>query len=499
MKIRIWRIALGILPLCVLAATVLPPRPLSAQMSLPPGCLGPRGRGAGCEASVSVRIDPSEQAAYDAFNKEAVVDTKITLGEQFDEKYPHSRYQESVDTQLAFLYFNKADSVKFYAVADRVLATNPQNVPVLELVGWVIPRNYKSHDATAAARLDEAEKYEKRALSLIAAMKKPRRVTQAEFENSQAGLAWRAHSGLGTVYFRRKDFAGSAAELQIAIRQQGSEPDPTDLYVLGIDLENLNRLSEAADDFAQCSVGAGDMQQPCQQAYEQASHAAVESAEKKAYDAFNNSPNGDAQIQAGEIFDKIYPQSEYEESVDSALVTLYQGEQDWTKFYATADKVLAKDPNNVPVLTLVGWVMPRHYDPDAPNAPAELDKSEEYEERALELIAAMQKPSTLTVEQFEAAKTEAAAKAHSGLGATYFRRGDFVDSAKELQLATQASPDAFDYYMLGVDLHSLSRDAESVAAFAKCGVIDGYLQVQCKRDAQKISQSSAQLTSIAAK
>ena len=499
MKICISRPALGILPLCFLAATVLPFFSLSAQMNTSAGCMGPRGRGPGCEASVPTRIDPAEQAAFDAFNKEAVVDTKIALGEQFDQKYPHGRYQESVDTQLAFMYFNKADTAKFYAATDRVLETNPKNLPVLELAGWVIARDYNASEPAAAAKLDEAEKYEKRALSLIAAMKKPRQVAQPDFENSQASLAWRAHSGLGTVYFRRKDFADSAAELQIAVRQEGSEPDPTDLYVLGTDLENLNRLSDAADDFAQCSVATGDMQQQCQQAYEQASHAAVESAEKKAYDAFNNAPSGEVQIQLGEKFDQTYPQSEYEESVDSTLVTLYQGKQDLPKFYATADKVLAKDPDNAPILALVGWVIPRHYNPSDLNASARLDQAEKYEKHALDLVAAMQKPSSLTEQQFDDAKSGIAATAHSGLGATYFRRGDFADSAKELQLATQATADAFDYYMLGIDLHELDRNGESAAAFTKCGALAGYLQMQCNRDAEKTSQDAAQLTSATAK
>ncbi|HKQ87102.1 MAG TPA: VWA domain-containing protein, partial [Candidatus Acidoferrales bacterium] len=499
MKIRISRPALGILPLCFLAATVLPFWSLSAQMNMSPGCMGPRGRGPGCEASLPTRIDPAEQAAFDAFNKEAVVDMKIALGEQFDQKYPHGRYQESVDTQLAFMYFNKSDTAKFYAAADRVLATNPKNVPVLELAGWVIARSYDLHDPAAAARLDRAETYEKRALSLIAAMKKARQVTQPEFENSQASLAWRAHSGLGTAYFRRKDFADSAAELQVAVKQEGSEPDPTDLYVLGIDLENLNRLSDAADDFAQCSVATGDMQQQCQQAYEQASHAAVESAEKKAYDAFNNAPTGDAQIQLGEKFDETYPQSEYEESVDSTLATLYEGKEDWPKFYATADTVLAKDRDNAPVLALVGWVIPRHYDSDDPNAAARLDQAERYEKHALDLVAAMQKPSNLTTQQFENAKIGITATAHSGLGATYFRRGDFADSARELQLAMPATADAFDYYMLGIDLHELNCDGESAEAFTKCGATAGYLQLQCNRDAEKMSQDAAQLTPVATK
>lgn len=361
MKLRISRPTLGILPLCLLATTALPISSLPAQINMSAGCMGPRSRLPGCAASTGV--DPDEKAAYDAFTKEPVVDAKIALGERFDEKYPHSRYQESVDTQLAFLYFNRSDSAKFFAAADRVLATNPKNLPILELDGWVIARDYKASDPAAAEKLDQAQAYEKRALSLIAAMKKPRRVTQAEFENSQASLAWRAHSGLGTVYFRRQDFADSAAELQVAVKQQGSEPDPTDLYVLGIDLENLNRRGEAADDFAQCSVATGDMQQPCQRAYERASHAAVESAEMKAFDAFTSAPNGDAQIALGEKFDDTYPQSNYEESVDSTLATLYQANQNWPKFYAAVDKVLAKNPDNIPVLALAGWVIPRHYDP----------------------------------------------------------------------------------------------------------------------------------------
>ncbi len=57
-------------------------------------------------------VPPSEQVSYDAFSKEPVVETKIALGEQFDQKYPHSHYKESVDTQLAFLYFNKADTAR---------------------------------------------------------------------------------------------------------------------------------------------------------------------------------------------------------------------------------------------------------------------------------------------------------------------------------------------------------------------------------------------------
>jgi VWFA-related protein len=456
---------------------------------------------------LGIGADPAEQSAYNAFNNEAVVETKIALGEQFDQKYPKSRYQEQVDTSLSYLYFNKGDYPKFYAACDRVLAKNSKSIPVLELLGWVIPRDYNVVDPAAAAKLDEAEKYEKRALAEIAAMKKPRQVTRSDFENSKASLEWRAHSSLGTIYFRHRDFADSAAELEIAVKQQGPEADPTDLYVLGVDLENLGHMNQAADEFAQCSVTTAGIQEQCQKAYEAASHAAVESVEERAYDAFYNAPNAKAQIQLGEKFDQTYPSSAYTETVDSALLSLYEADQDWTKFYFVANTVLSKDPDNVPVLALVGWVIPRHYDTTAPDGPDRLADAEKYEKHALDLIATMQKPSDLTEDQFDQAKVNATLRAHDGLGVTYFRLGDYADAAAELQLATvnKSQAGAWDFYILGTTLHKLKRDREAIDAFSDCVAVSGDLQAQCKRDVAALStplnapQPSVQLTAVASK
>jgi len=497
MRVRIWFSALRILPLCLLCAIISPPQTSARQMGRFPGCgrgspnCGPRGSG----------LSPAEQADFHAFDSEPVIEKKVALGEAFDRNYPQSAYKEQVDTELSFLYFNDGDYAKFYAAAGQVLALNPRSVSVLELVGWLIPRHYDANAPDAAARLDQAEEYEKRALAVVAAMKRPRQVTPAEFANSQASLAWRAHSGLGTIYFRRKDFAGSAAELQLAMKQEGSEPDPTDLYVLGIDLEKLGRISDAADDFAQCSVMTGGMQQQCRQAYEQASHAAAETVEDKAYDAFMDARDPGAQIQLGEKFDKTYPASNYQENVDAALVALYADTQSWDKFYATAAKVLARDPDNVPVLALLGWIIPRRYDQDTPDGAAKLDQAEQYEKHALAVIGIMKKPQNLTDEEFAQAKTDSLSRAHSGLGGAYFRQHDYADSAKELQLSTTTGTgaDEFDYYVLGIDLHELNQPREAADAFAKCAALPGYLQSQCKRDAEFASQEAAHLAAVVAK
>jgi VWFA-related protein len=436
---------------------------------------------------------PAELTAYKAFTDETSPEAKIRLGEDFDESFPRSQFEEGVDTSLTFLYFNKQDWSSFYAKADRVIAINPKSTAVLELVGWVIARHYKSTDPNAAKQLEKAEKYEKSALAVVATMKKPKQVTPKEFEDSQTSLAWRAHSALGAIYFRRKDYADSAKEMQLAVKQEAPEPDSGDLYVLGVDFENLNRASDATDLFSQCSQITGDMQETCRKAYESAAHEMVESAEEAAFNAFNRATNEDTKIQLGEEFEQKYPQSAFEEQVDSALVVLYDSKRDWSKFYATADRAIAKDPNNVPVLTFVGWVIPHVYDSDLSGAMEKLDEAEKYEKHALELIPTMTKPTQLTEEDFAQAKANALARAHGGLGLVYFRRQDYENSTKELRLATTSAADAdpVNLYVLGVDLSKLNRDADAQEAFTRCGEVAGDLQQQCRRDADGMKQQAA--------
>lgn len=437
------------------------------------------------------KIDPVEHAAYDAFAEQDNIDAKIHLGEDFDQKYPHSAYENSVDTGLTSLYYNRQDWAKFYAIGEKTIAKNPKNLAILELVGWAIPHN-SNLDPAAAAKLDEAKNYEKRAIELIAAMKKGKEVTQADFDASIAGLAWRAHSGLGLAYLREKDYADSAAELQIAVKDEAVDVDAGDLYALGIALENLDRKGEAVDAFTKCGQISGDIQEACQEALQKATAELKASPEETAFEAFRGATNSDTQIQLGEHFDQTYPSSGYEEHVDTILANLYQSKQDLQKFYATADKVLAKDPDNVSILTLVGWTIPHVYDANDPDASAKLDEAEKDETHALAVLAAMQKPGDLTQEQFDRAKTSAALQAHSGLGITYFRRTDYADSARELEFSTAdpAQADAFDLYVLGIDQEKLGRTIQALGAFSQCASIAGGIQAQCKSDADALVMRS---------
>jgi tetratricopeptide (TPR) repeat protein len=220
---------------------------------------------------------------------------------------------------------------------------------------------------------------------------------------------------------------------------------------------------------------------------------AIDPAEETAFKAFNAAGSDPAgQIKAGQDFETKFPNSRYLEVVQSTMVNLYYNQQDFSDFYAEGDKVLAKNPDNVPVLTLVGWMIPRDYKADDPTEPAKLDKSEKYCKHALEVIPTLTKPAPLSDDQFNQAKASAASQAHSGLGMTYFRRNDFADSAKELETATTESPDVdpADLYILGVDYQKLNRDSDAAGVFAHCAEMPGSLQDRCKQSAPSLQGSA---------
>jgi tetratricopeptide (TPR) repeat protein len=214
---------------------------------------------------------PEEDTAYAAVaaipnTDRASADKKIQLGQDFLDKYPSSRYVESVYSQLLLLHYTRQEWNEFYATADKILAKDPDNVDTLTLVGWVIPHFYYNRSTpVAAGKLNQAETYEKHALELIPSIPKPDGYSDTQFAQARAEQLAQAHSGLGLVYFRGKDFGNAATELQLSI-QGSAGVDPTDVYTLGVALHELGRELDASEAFAKCAQIPGDLQDRCKQA-----------------------------------------------------------------------------------------------------------------------------------------------------------------------------------------------------------------------------------------
>ncbi|HTR47466.1 MAG TPA: hypothetical protein VMM16_08790 [Verrucomicrobiae bacterium] len=213
-----------------------------------------------------LQVQGKEDEDYTDFTavKPQDLDKKIKLGENFLGKYPNSKYAEQVDVGLMNAYYAKQDWKNFYASADRALALRPDEVDVLVTFGWVISHRYDSHDPDAAKLLGEGETYEMRAISDLESMTKPPEMKEVQFSDFKAQKSIQAHSALGLIYFRHKDYENTVKELQQAT-QSNKSPDQTDLMVLGTSLDQLNRHAEAADSFDKCGQIAGSLQDRCKQ------------------------------------------------------------------------------------------------------------------------------------------------------------------------------------------------------------------------------------------
>ncbi|MGO9640286.1 MAG: VWA domain-containing protein [Candidatus Acidiferrales bacterium] len=223
--------------------------------------------------------------------------------------------------------------------------------------------------------------------------------------------------------------------------------------------------------------------------------ATPDSQEEVSFKAILGTTDVDQQIRLGQDFLQKYPASRFTESVSNHLVEAYYSKRDWNDFYAAAASALAKDPDDVGVLVLTGWLIPHFYDPNDSEAAVKLTQAEGYLKHAIQLIPALPKSAGFTDEQLAAYKTFEMLRAHSGLGLIDFRRRDYENSVQELQQATQgaASPDANDLWALGIGLQQLKRYAEAAEAFEKCGQIPGDLQDRCKQLVHQAEDEKAQV------
>lgn len=214
----------------------------------------------------------------------------------------------------------------------------------------------------------------------------------------------------------------------------------------------------------------------------------------EAYNKFHQTNDLEKKIKLGNQFLNKYPHNRYVEAVYEELAQAYFAKHDLTNFYSTADQGIARFPNEPGLLAVAGTTMARAYDQKDPDGTKKLEKAEEYDKQAVEILKTFKRPTSMDEQQFDAFKKQVSATAHSGLGLIYFRQGDFGTSLKELQQSTQdaAAPDATDYLVLGADYQNLGQLKEAEDAFSKCAQIPGPMQSGCKQYADQTSKQAAQ-------
>jgi tetratricopeptide (TPR) repeat protein len=227
--------------------------------------------------------------------------------------------------------------------------------------------------------------------------------------------------------------------------------------------------------------------------------AAASPEEESASKAVQQATDPNKKIQLAEEFLQKYPQSRYRPTMYQALVSGYFATQQVPKMLEAGEKEVEINPNDAPVLAVMGQALARTYNAKAPDAAKQLDKAEEYSKRAIEITPTLPKPESLTDEAFNNAKNDTLVMAHSGLGLVYIRRGKFSEAIPELEQSVKADthpdPDPVNYYLLGVADKQTSHFEAAAAAFSKCAAVQSTLQAACKSSAEEAKkQGSSQLS-----
>jgi tetratricopeptide (TPR) repeat protein len=202
-------------------------------------------------------------------------DKKTQLGEAFIQQYPQSRYRPEVVSWLAPAYVRQGQIDKLKSEGDQELALTPNNPFSLALLGENLARAVNPNTPDMQKYLDQAEQYCKKSLEALASAQKPADVPEQKFTTAKNETAAIAHSGLGTVAFRRNKFTDAISELEQAVKLGGGS-DPVNYYLLGKANEAATNFSDALAAYTKCAAISGGMQAACQSSMqEMKAHGAI--------------------------------------------------------------------------------------------------------------------------------------------------------------------------------------------------------------------------------
>jgi tetratricopeptide (TPR) repeat protein len=203
----------------------------------------------------------------------------------------------------------------------------------------------------------------------------------------------------------------------------------------------------------------------------------------------------DKRIPMAEQFLQKYPQSRYRPVMYQTLVSGYLAKQEVPKMLEAGEKEIALNPNDTPVLGLMGQTLARTANPKSPDAMQQLNKAEQYSRRAIEVTPTLTKPAELSDEQFNNAKSNALEMAYSGLGLVYLQKGKYSDAIPALEQSvksdTHPEPDPVNLYLLGLANEKASHFDAAVTAYTKCAAIQSTLQPNCKNGIESAKKANS--------
>jgi tetratricopeptide (TPR) repeat protein len=187
------------------------------------------------------------------------------------------------------------------------------------------------------------------------------------------------------------------------------------------------------------------------------------------FQAVNQQADPKRKAQLLERYATGFPDSPDAANAQSLTANAYRQAQNYPKMQEFAQKILARDPNNLSMLLLLA--------DDGSERNVNLDKADENAHRALDLLGKAAKPEGLSDEQWAQQKSLQQGLAWSSIGQVQLRRNQNSQAVESLKTASPLlKSDNFSYarnqYRLGFAYVNLKEMADARAAFAEAASVD---------------------------
>jgi tetratricopeptide (TPR) repeat protein len=239
-------VILAILSVGILSFTVWS----AAQASTQPAKSNPPAAGQAAPAPVGKRPPQAKtQPEFDAY-KLAVAGTTVAdlekAADDFATKFPDSELRVLLYQNAMRLYQNANNAEKTEAMGRKVLGLDGDNPEALVIVAEVIAERTHDSDLDKDERFGEAITMAHKAMQTVDTdISVPAGTPQEKIDAYKAGLRSNAYSILGTIDFKKENYAGAQENLQKSIDAFPSSPVAVDVLRLALALDKQGKYPEA--------------------------------------------------------------------------------------------------------------------------------------------------------------------------------------------------------------------------------------------------------------
>lgn len=189
------------------------------------------------------------QAEFDAY-KAVMANTDVAALEKaaddFATKFPDSELRVLLYQNAMRLYQNANNAEKTEAMGRKVLAIDGDNPEALVIVAEVIAERTHDSDLDKDQRFGEAITLARKAMQTVDTdISVPTGTPQEKIDAYKAGLRSNAYSILGTIDFKKENYAGAQENLQKSIDAYPSSPVAVDVLRLALALDKQGKYPEA--------------------------------------------------------------------------------------------------------------------------------------------------------------------------------------------------------------------------------------------------------------